>query len=77
MSFLLKNVCDIQIDENLCEESERFGQTDPFVECDMFEFEYIRELASNDEDESAKTPTGRTMIPIRSRGLPCEPRVLR
>ena len=57
VTFPLKTVRDIQIDEDLREAFGRFGQIDPFVEGELLELE-DGSLPPHDEDDGAKTPTG-------------------
>ena len=56
LTFPLKTVRDIQIDEGLREASECLGQSDLFVEGELLEFE-DGNLPPNGEDDGAKTPT--------------------
>ena len=62
VTFPLKTVRDIQIDEDLREASERLEQSDPFVEGDLLELEDGGSLP-DDENDGAKTPTGEEVDP--------------
>ena len=57
MTFPLRTVRDIQIDEDLHEASERLDQTDPYVEGELLELE-DRNAPTDDDEDGAKTPTG-------------------
>ena len=63
VTFPLKTVRGIQIDEDLREASERFEQTDPFVEGELLELGH-GSLPPDDEDDSAKTPSGEEVNPV-------------
>ena len=63
VSFPLKTVRDIQINEDLREAPERLEQTDPFVEGELLELA-DENLPPDDEDDGAKTPTGAEVNPV-------------
>ena len=56
VTFPLKTVRDIQIDEDLREASARLEQTDPFVDGELLELA-DENLPPDDEGDGAKTPT--------------------
>ena len=63
VTFPLKTVRDIQIDEDLREASERLEQSDPFVESELLELA-DEQLTPDDKDDGARTPTGEEVNPV-------------
>ena len=62
LTFPLRTARDIQIDEDLREASERFEQSDPFVEGELLELE-DGNLPLDDGEDGAKTPTEEELAP--------------
>ena len=72
LTFPLRTVRNIQIDEDLREASERLGQSDPFVEGELLELE-DGSLPPDDEDDGAKTPTEEEVNPLEDSAIAEDP----